>query len=102
MLKIYFLFLYSGTLRPPFPTPPHIPPPPVLPHKSHMFVEFAVTADMSPQGHILIYYIREDGETVADSAEFDVEKCFANQVSDVSLIVGIGSNPFMPVAPKTA
>lgn len=35
----------------------------------------------SPAIHILIYYIRDNRETIADSQEFRIEKCFSNQVS---------------------
>lgn len=43
---------------------------------------FEVTADMSPGASLLVYYIREDGEVVADSITFSVEETFANEVND--------------------
>ncbi|XP_063955398.1 uncharacterized protein LOC129261791 [Lytechinus pictus] len=42
---------------------------------------FEVTADMSPITSLLIYYIRDDGEVVADSITFTVEETFANEVT---------------------
>eukprot|EP00057_Strongylocentrotus_purpuratus_P014688 XP_011669162.1 PREDICTED: alpha-2-macroglobulin isoform X2 [Strongylocentrotus purpuratus] len=42
---------------------------------------FEVTADMSPGASLLVYYIREDGEVVADSITFSVEETFANEVT---------------------
>ncbi|XP_041464162.1 alpha-1-macroglobulin-like isoform X2 [Lytechinus variegatus] len=42
---------------------------------------FEVTADMSPITSLLVYYIRDDGEVVADSITFTVEETFANEVT---------------------
>ncbi|ESO98655.1 hypothetical protein LOTGIDRAFT_238975 [Lottia gigantea] len=50
-------------------------------HISHVKIKFVVTPDMAPHAKLLVYYIREDGETVADSISFNVEKCFRNKVS---------------------
>ena len=45
-----------------------------------MHVDLEVTSNMSPKSKFLIYYIRDDGETVADSIEFKVARCLQNQV----------------------
>ncbi|XP_076465640.1 alpha-2-macroglobulin-like protein 1 isoform X2 [Babylonia areolata] len=47
---------------------------------SSVLISINVTSEMSPSFSILLYYIRDDGETVADSMEFKVEPCFENQV----------------------
>nr|XP_054755815.1 murinoglobulin-2-like [Lytechinus pictus] len=41
---------------------------------------FRVTTDMVPETRILAYYIRTDGEVVADSVAFRVQKKFENEV----------------------
>ncbi|XP_050400640.1 alpha-1-macroglobulin isoform X3 [Patella vulgata] len=50
-------------------------------HVSHVKIKFVVTPEMSPKASLLVYYVRADGETVADSIQFDVEPCFRNKVS---------------------
>ena len=49
-------------------------------HVASMPLQIFVDHKMSPLAHLLVYYIREDGETVADSIEFNIEKCFENKV----------------------
>lgn len=36
---------------------------------------------MSPLSYLLVYYVREDGETVASMYTIRVNKCFANKVT---------------------
>ena len=48
---------------------------------SNVELSIDVTADMSPTFSILLFYIRDDGETVADSMQFKVQPCFDNEVS---------------------
>ena len=43
-------------------------------------IRFSVTQAMVPSCRLLLYYIRDDGETVADSVEIDVEDKLENQV----------------------
>jgi hypothetical protein len=45
-------------------------------------VDFEIDVDpaLSPSFHLLVYYIRSDRETVADSQKFTVEKCYKNPV----------------------
>lgn len=40
-----------------------------------------IVAAMAPNAKLLVYYIRNDMETVADSISFNVEKCFNNKVN---------------------
>ncbi|XP_067661520.1 CD109 antigen-like [Haliotis asinina] len=40
-----------------------------------------VTPKMAPNARIIVYYVREDGEIVTDSASYDVEGAFQNKVS---------------------
>nr|KAG5694345.1 hypothetical protein BaRGS_035213 [Batillaria attramentaria] len=47
---------------------------------SSVQITIPVVAEMSPKFSLLVYYIRDDGETVADSMEFKVEACFDNEV----------------------
>nr|XP_055095106.1 C3 and PZP-like alpha-2-macroglobulin domain-containing protein 8 [Symphalangus syndactylus] len=44
-------------------------------------VRLAVTSSMVPLGRLLVFYVRENGEGVADSLQFAVETFFENQVS---------------------
>lgn len=43
-------------------------------------LNFLVTADMAPKAKLMIYYVRPDGEVVADGLTFNVEGIFENQV----------------------
>lgn len=43
-------------------------------------LQLAVTPSMVPLGRLLVFYIRENGEGVADSLQFTVETFFENQV----------------------
>ncbi|XP_006147251.1 C3 and PZP-like alpha-2-macroglobulin domain-containing protein 8 [Tupaia chinensis] len=44
-------------------------------------LRLAVTPSMVPLGHLLVFYVRDNGEGVADSLQFAVETFFENQVS---------------------
>ncbi|XP_042300739.1 C3 and PZP-like alpha-2-macroglobulin domain-containing protein 8 [Sceloporus undulatus] len=44
-------------------------------------VRFRITPSMVPLGRLLVYYVRENGEGVADSLQFAVQPSFENQVS---------------------
>lgn len=44
---------------------------------------FSVTPDMAPLGRLLAYYVRENGEGVADNLQFAVKPFFENQVSSI-------------------
>ncbi|XP_059552320.1 C3 and PZP-like alpha-2-macroglobulin domain-containing protein 8 [Myotis daubentonii] len=44
-------------------------------------LQLAVTPSMVPLGRLLVFYVRENGEGVADSVQFTVETFFENQVS---------------------
>ena len=44
--------------------------------------KFQVTPNMSPVVRVLAYYIRPDGEVVADAMTFKVQPTFKNQVSE--------------------
>ncbi|XP_035141992.3 C3 and PZP-like alpha-2-macroglobulin domain-containing protein 8 isoform X1 [Callithrix jacchus] len=44
-------------------------------------LRLAVTPSMVPLGRLLVFYVRENGEGVADSLQFAVETFFENQVS---------------------
>lgn len=43
-------------------------------------LRLAVTPSMVPLGRLLVFYVRENGEGVADSLQFAVETFFENQV----------------------
>lgn len=45
-------------------------------------LQLAVTPSMVPLGRLLVFYVRENGEGVADSLQFTVETFFENQVGD--------------------
>ncbi|XP_041357546.1 CD109 antigen-like [Gigantopelta aegis] len=46
-----------------------------------VLIHVPVTTSMSPSSHILVYYVRENGEVVADSLAFEVQGVFNNKVS---------------------
>jgi len=47
--------------------------------RNHSF-GFQVTAAMAPSARVVVYYVRKDGEVVADALNFDVEGIFQNFV----------------------
>ena len=47
-------------------------------------ITFQVTQAMVPSCRLLVYYVRKDGETVADSIVVDVEDKLENQVSGIA------------------
>lgn len=49
-------------------------------HKADGFIEFPVTQAMVPSCRLLAYYVRQDGETVADNIMVDIEDKLENQV----------------------
>lgn len=70
---------------------------------SSVDITIPVTAEMSPKFSLLVYYIRDDGETVADSMEFNVEPCFDNKVkmefTEESVLPGTETNIRLEAAP---
>lgn len=58
---------------------------PTAPVKGDFALEIPVELSMAPVAKILIYAILPDGEMIADSANFDIEKCLPNKVSDLFL-----------------
>ncbi|GFO36722.1 alpha 2 macroglobulin [Plakobranchus ocellatus] len=54
-------------------------------------ITFGIKRVMSPKFTILVYYVREDGEVVADSMEYDVEICFTAKIFDN---IGEYTNPW--------
>ncbi|GFY43520.1 c3 and PZP-like alpha-2-macroglobulin domain-containing protein 8, partial [Trichonephila inaurata madagascariensis] len=50
------------------------------PPVGEVHIPINVQASYSPSLTLLVFYVREDGETVADSQKIDVEKCFQNKV----------------------
>ncbi|XP_060240131.1 murinoglobulin-1-like isoform X1 [Meriones unguiculatus] len=57
--------------------PNAVPPGPV---KGHFTLEIPVEFSMAPVAKMLIYAILPDGEVIADSAKFEIEKCLLNKV----------------------
>lgn len=44
-------------------------------------LNFPITADMAPKAKLMVYYVRPNGEVVADGLSFNVEGIFENQVT---------------------
>ena len=44
------------------------------------FVQFVVTQRMVPSSRLLLFYVRDDLETVADNLQIDVEDKLENEV----------------------
>ena len=68
------------------PRPPSDPTFVTATHKGTISVTVPITAAMSTTGKLVVYYIRPDGEVVADGIDFKVEECTANDVSIVDLL----------------
>uniref|UniRef100_A0A8C5QE18 C3 and PZP like alpha-2-macroglobulin domain containing 8 n=1 Tax=Leptobrachium leishanense TaxID=445787 RepID=A0A8C5QE18_9ANUR len=47
------------------------------------YVHFPITHNMAPLSRLLVYYVRENGEGVTDSAQIFIKPAFENQVSVV-------------------
>lgn len=65
------------------PAGPTSEPPPAPAAEVNVCVtslRLAVTPSMVPLGRLLVFYVRENGEGVADSLQFAVETFFENQV----------------------
>ncbi|KAG8454856.1 hypothetical protein GDO86_001179 [Hymenochirus boettgeri] len=45
------------------------------------YVNFTITHNMAPASRLLVYYVRENGEGVSDSAQIPIQPVFENQVS---------------------
>lgn len=54
--------------------------------RSHTF-RFQATANMAPVARVVVYYVRADGEVVADALNFDVEGTFQNFVINLKLML---------------
>ncbi|KAM5193804.1 C3 and PZP-like alpha-2-macroglobulin domain-containing protein 8 [Mantella aurantiaca] len=55
-----------------------------LPHDSEVwltYVHFPVTHNMAPLSRLLVYYVRENGEGITDSAQILIDPAFENKVS---------------------
>ncbi|XP_063003438.1 C3 and PZP-like alpha-2-macroglobulin domain-containing protein 8 [Elgaria multicarinata webbii] len=77
-----------------FPAPTSPPAP--EPSTCVVSIRFSVTPSMAPLGRLLAYYVRENGEGVADSLQFAVQPSFENQVS-----VAFSANETRPGDPVT-
>nr|BAR45611.1 alpha-2-macroglobulin [Scolopendra japonica] len=44
-------------------------------------IPIPLTPKMTPVSRLLVFYVRDDGEVVADSLKFEIEKCTENDVS---------------------
>ncbi|XP_029002338.1 C3 and PZP-like alpha-2-macroglobulin domain-containing protein 8 [Betta splendens] len=60
------------------------------------YLRFPVTHSMAPLSRVLVYYVRESGEGVADALQVPIQPHFENQVS-----VSLSSNESMPGDPLT-
>ena len=43
-------------------------------------LRFPVTSRMAPKAKVMVYYVRQDGEVVADGLSFNIDDIFDNQV----------------------
>ncbi|XP_078606811.1 alpha-2-macroglobulin-like isoform X3 [Branchiostoma floridae x Branchiostoma japonicum] len=55
--------------------------PPIPGYTGHFTIKFKAVASLSPLVRLLVYYVREDGEVVADSASIKIASCLENNVS---------------------
>ena len=46
-----------------------------------------VTANMAPKAKVMVFYIRPDGEVVADGLTFNVEGMYQNEVNILVLVI---------------
>lgn len=64
------------------------------------YLHFPVSHSMAPLSHLLVYYVRENGEGVTDSVQIPVQPDFENQVCFIPKLVlflmfcSVGANAF--------
>ena len=51
-------------------------------HKGSFVVALPVTSDLAPQGNLVVYYVRPDGEVVSDMIQLNLPECSENKVGD--------------------
>ena len=54
--------------------------PVILPLTASFMLEVPILRGMAPSARILVYYVREDGEMVADSIKIKMKGCLQNEV----------------------
>ena len=54
-------------------------------HVANFVLNFSINHEMSPVAKVLVFYVREDGETVADSIHIPVQQCLKNKVNENSV-----------------
>ena len=55
----------------------------VLPdHVANFVLNVPINHEMSPLAKVLVFYVRDDGETVADSIHIPVQQCLKNKVHE--------------------
>lgn len=47
------------------------------------YLRFPVSHSMAPLSHLLVYYVRENGEGVTDSLQIPIQPDFENQVRTI-------------------
>nr|BAA19844.1 alpha-2-macroglobulin [Limulus sp.] len=68
----------------------------VPPHIGETSLTLIPSFEMNPSAKILVFYVREDGETVADSTKITVKKCLRNKVG-----LKFGEEKVLPGASST-
>ena len=43
-------------------------------------LRFPVTSEMAPKAKVMVFYVRPDGEIIADGLSFNIDDIFDNQV----------------------
>ncbi len=56
---------------------------PATPQVASFHIDIPTNYRMASEGHLLVYYVQDDGEVVADTMDFNVEKCLQNQVRNL-------------------
>ena len=51
------------------------------------YLMLPITSSMAPKAKVIVFYVRPDGEVVADGLSFNVEGVFQNQVRNVKILV---------------
>ena len=54
-------------------------------HVANFVFNVPINHEMSPLAKVLVFYVREDGETVADSIHIPVQQCLKNKVNENSV-----------------
>ena len=56
-------------------------------------LNFPITANMAPKAKVMVFYVRPDGEVVADGLSFNINGIFENEVHHSVTLYNVARRP---------